>query len=370
VKKRLVCHITTVHHPLDTRIFFRECISLSEEYEVRLYAPYQLTGKHNVRHIKLPAFKFLFSRLLISYPILLWKLLIHKKAVIYHLHDPELLPLALLLRFFSAKVILDVHEWTVQDIPNKKLPFRKLFVTLYVWFEHLASKKIHFILAENSYEQYYKNRVSAYSVIQNYPDHNAFVQYRHSNRHSKKLFYIGNLTGNRGMKQMISIITSLKSRNENFELICIGRHDNSLKKYLTGVSDYQNVKSQIHFIDYLPLTEALKFSTDCLAGIALYDDLPNHRDSLSTKMFEYMAVGLPVITSDFPLYRDIIEKNDCGYCIHPDSTELLTDAVLGLYNNQQLAKSMALNGINAISNYYNWESEKQKLFSVYQNLLS
>jgi len=366
----IICHITTVHHPLDTRIFSRECISLSENYEVRLFAPSPILENPNVKHLKLPNHKFLFNRILISHPVLLWKLMIHKKAAIYHLHDPELLPLALFLNLFSSKVIFDVHEWVEKDIPNKMLLFHKLFIILYNWFEKLASKKLHFILAESSYEEHYKNRVSKYSVILNYPDYKAIQHHEVTNRHSKKLFYIGNLTGNRGMKQMISIINCLKCRNENFELICIGRLDKSLKKYLTGVSDYQNVKTQIHFIDYMPLTEALKFSTDCLAGMALYDDLPNHRNSLSTKMFEYMAIGLPVITSPFPAYKDIIEKNACGYCIHPDSTELLTDAVLELYNNQQLNQSMGLNGINAVKNFYNWESEKQKLLLLYNNLLT
>ena len=83
-----------------------------------------------------------------------------------------------------------------------------------------------------------------------------------------------------------------------------------------------------------------------------------------------MAIGLPVITSPFPAYKDIIKKNACGYCIHPDSTELLTDAVLELYNNQQLNQSMGLNGINAVKNFYNWESEKQKLLLLYNNLLT
>jgi len=307
---------------------------------------------------------------MISHPVLLWKLLILKKAAIYHLHDPELLPLGLFLNLFSSKVIYDVHEWVEKDIPNKKVPFRKIFISLYNWFEALTSKKLYFILAENSYEQFYKNRIVNYSVIRNYPDYKAFQQYEATNRHSKSLFYIGNLTGNRGMKQMINLLTCLKYRNEDFQLICIGRLGKPLDKYLTGIPNYQKVSNQIHFIDYLPVNVAMQFSVDCLAGLALYDDLPNHRDSLSTKMFEYMAVGLPVITSNFPLYEDIVVKNSCGFCIDPDHTELLADAVLELYNNQQLANSMAMNGIKAVRNLYNWESEKQKLFNIYKNLLA
>ena len=366
MKNRRICHISTVHHPLDTRIFSRECISLSEKYDLTLFAASPSIDNNKVNHRKLPASKKLICRLLISHPLLLIKLLFSKKFAVYHLHDPELLPLGLLLHFFRCKVIYDVHEWFEEDILNKKLPFKKQLIGLYKWVENIALEKLYFILAEESYEQLYKNRLHNYSVILNYPDQKAIQNYGETNRHSKKLFYVGNLTGNRGLKQMIRLLNLLNDKNEFFELICIGRIDNSLKKYLSNVHDYPKVKDQIHFKNYMAIQDAMHFSTDCLAGMALYDNLPNHSNSLSTKMFEYMAVGLPVISSDFELYTHIIEQNNCGFCIELNNTEKLAEAVLELYYNPQLAKNMANNGIKAIEKYYNWESEKQKLFELYK----
>ena len=369
VNKRRICHITTVHHPMDTRIFLRECISLSEKYNVVLFAPAPAINSLETEHRILPFFTKLRWRLLFSHPVLICKLLLSKKAAIYHLHDPELLPLSLLLHFFRCKVIYDIHELTDKDILNKNIPFKKLFSSIYLRLLKLSAHKISFILAEKSYTDHYHNLLEKYTVLLNYPDENSINSYASTNRHAKKLFYIGNLTGNRGMLQMIRLLDLLKTKNDEFHLICVGRIDRYLKKYLKSVPQYSNVKDQIHFKNYLLLTEAIKYSTDCLAGMALYDDLPNHRDSLSTKMLEYMSVGLPVITSDFPLYRNIIEENSCGFCIDPDNTEKLSEAILELYNKPKLAQEMAQNGINAINRNYNWESEKIKLFEIYKNLI-
>jgi glycosyltransferase involved in cell wall biosynthesis len=355
---------------LDTRIFSKECISLSEKYEVFLFAPLPFIYHPEIKHRTLPAFKHLFIRILITHPFLFLKLLLTKRAAVYHFHDPELLPFGLLLSFFRCKVIYDVHEWVEADFSNKNIPFGGFFRYLYKVFENRSLKKLHFILAESSYKQYYQNRVANFTTVLNYPDCNSFQEFKSTSRHSRSLFYIGNITGKRGLPQMIRLLNLLNAKNEEFHLICIGEKNKVLKKQLPALPEYSKVKDQLHFYGYLQISEAMKHSVECLAGLALYDDLPNHRDSLSTKMLEYMSVGLPVITSSFPLYQDIIEKNSCGYCIDPDNTEQIAAAVLELFHNPQLAEDMSRKGISTIQEKYCWESEKQKLFELYENMLA
>jgi glycosyltransferase involved in cell wall biosynthesis len=169
---------------------------------------------------------------------------------------------------------------------------------------------------------------------------------------------------------MIQVLNYLKSKNEIFELICFGEINRRLSRLLSEIPGYENIKNQVVFKGFIPVEEAMKFSADCLAGIAIYDDLPNHRNSMPTKIFEYMSVGLPVITSNFPDYIEIILKNKCGFCLQPDDIENIATTIIDLYNNPDLAHNMAINGINSVKECYNWTSEELKLVDIYQNLLA
>jgi glycosyltransferase involved in cell wall biosynthesis len=86
-------------------------------------------------------------------------------------------------------------------------------------------------------------------------------------------------------------------------------------------------------------------------------------------MFEYMSAGIPVIASNFPLWRDLIEKGQCGICVDPASPEEIAGAVDFLYANQDEAQRMGAQGRKAVLERYNWAAERPKLFSLYADIL-
>ncbi|MDD4359611.1 MAG: glycosyltransferase, partial [Syntrophaceticus sp.] len=102
---------------------------------------------------------------------------------------------------------------------------------------------------------------------------------------------------------------------------------------------------------------------------ALLQPIPNYYDSYPTKMFEYMAMGLPVIVSDFPLYRSIVEKEQCGLCVNPESTEEIAQAVKWLLDNPGEAEAMGKRGQDVTLKKYNWDQEQSKLLDFYRSLL-
>ena len=103
-------------------------------------------------------------------------------------------------------------------------------------------------------------------------------------------------------------------------------------------------------------------------GIVALHPVPNHISSLPVKMFEYMAAGIPVIASDFPLWKEIIDGNRCGLCINPFSSRELADAVIYLLGNTVIAEAMGPNGRAAIPEQYNWETETINLLNLYSSL--
>ncbi len=103
------------------------------------------------------------------------------------------------------------------------------------------------------------------------------------------------------------------------------------------------------------------------AGIVTFLPLPNHFDAQPNKMFEYMSAGIPVIASDFPLWKEIIEKNNCGICVDPTKADKIAEAINILCANDILASQLGANGRNAILNKYNWPNEANKLIELYQS---
>ncbi|MCL0030149.1 glycosyltransferase [Thermodesulfovibrionales bacterium] len=106
-----------------------------------------------------------------------------------------------------------------------------------------------------------------------------------------------------------------------------------------------------------------------MAGLILLRPDPNHTDVRSNKMFEYMSAGIPVISSDFPLWKEIIEGNQCGICVNPLNPGAIAQAIRWIVDNPDEAKQMGENGRRAVEEKYNWESESQKLLAMYGDLL-
>ena len=96
---------------------------------------------------------------------------------------------------------------------------------------------------------------------------------------------------------------------------------------------------------------------------------PNHIESQPNKMFEYMSAGLPVISSKFPLWREIIEGNDCGICVDPEKPKDIAAAINRLASNPAEAERLGRNGKSAVERVYNWGIEEGRLLELYASLV-
>jgi len=97
---------------------------------------------------------------------------------------------------------------------------------------------------------------------------------------------------------------------------------------------------------------------------------PNHINSLSTKIFEYMAAGICVLASDFPVYRSLVQEQGCGVCVDPLDIEAITKAISALIHNPEQISIMGAKGREIAFSNYSWQSQEQKLLLLYQELTS
>ena len=106
-----------------------------------------------------------------------------------------------------------------------------------------------------------------------------------------------------------------------------------------------------------------------VAGLVTLHPVINYLDALPIKMFEYMAAGIPVIASDFPLWREIVVGNQCGLCVDPMDPAAIARAIDHLAQHPDEACQMGENGRRAVLEKFNWAVEEKKLIQLYEDLL-
>jgi len=366
-----ITHLTSVHPRYDTRIFLRECCSLArvDTYKVNLLVADGLGNeiKNKVEIFDVGKSKGRINRMLKTTKNMFDKA---KKldSDIYHFHDPELIFVGLNLKALGKKVIFDVHENTRSQINNKfylAKPIRMVLSSLYYLLNSYISKKFHLVLAEKSYVDIYKDKTSNYTVVQNFSDSSFLKPFSISKREGNGIFYIGEISNERGLDIILKALKILKNRNIDFFMHYVGPIYNT---ELVSSLNLEGIENNIKFYGSLVLNEGFEISKNCKVGLSILKPEENMLYSYSTKIFEYMAVKLPVITSNFALYTDVIDKYHCGICINPNNEIELADTIEYIFTHKEQAHKMGEQGAVAVLNEFNWEREESKLLGLYKDI--
>jgi len=370
-----VCHLTSVHPPFDIRIFYKQCISLKKNgYDISLIAPiddFVVKEEINIIPIKLP--KSRVKRMLVVNQRML-KLALKTKAKLFHFHDPELLLCGVLLKLFGKKVIFDVHENIRLSIKSKHwLPVYLVPIIQFIYFLTERFTLMFFdalVLAEESYLNYYPKSKS--EVVLNYPI--IKKQEPIANKFTNEILqfiYVGGVSENRGVWEMIELIQKLKQNDVNCLLTIVGNiYSKNLEKEINNYISINNLDANINLKGLVDFKDVERYLQESNVGIALLRPIANYKESLPTKIFEYMQNGLPLITNNFPLYKQYVDENNVGICIDIDNIEEEFESIYKLINNIPLMVEMGKNGIEIINNKYNWKSEEVKLLKFYQKILN
>jgi glycosyltransferase involved in cell wall biosynthesis len=291
-------------------------------------------------------------------------------ADIYHFHDPELIPIGLLLRRQRKNVIYDVHEDYFEAISSKHYLFfwiRKLFSWGFDKFEKFAAKKFSGVIPatptiEKRFERINKNTV----IIQNF----AILDEFHTGEtlpwaeRSNSVVYVGGIAVLRGAREMVEAIR-IASEKTNIRLIIAGNFSpRSLKDEIATMKGWE----QTEYLGYLSRERLSNILGRAKAGLVLTHPEPRVQVSYPVKLFEYMSAGIPVIASDFPLWKEIVEGANSGMCVDPLNPEEIARAIRWIIEHPTEAQTMGKNGRQAVLDKYNWETESQKLLMIYEKL--
>jgi glycosyltransferase involved in cell wall biosynthesis len=121
-------------------------------------------------------------------------------------------------------------------------------------------------------------------------------------------------------------------------------------------------------LGFLDREEIKKVFSESIIGLVTLLPVENYMDSLPVKLFEYMSSGIAVVASNFPLWKDIVEKNQCGICVDPYVPKKIATAIDYLANNREITYEMGKKGRKAVNDKYNWMIEESKLLEVYSEV--
>ena len=362
-----ICHITTVHSRYDIRIFWKEAISASKagfDVTIILNDSYEDEVKNGVKIISIrQSCKNRVSRIFsISVNKKVLKKAISLKADIYQFHDPELLHLGIKLKSLGYNVIYDVHEDVPHQILVKEwLPkiSRKLISLIFEIYENRYIKQFSAIVVPTPHimDRCIRLNQSVWQVC-NFPSIKEikFSDINYSNKNPT--CYIGDLSVTRGLKQILAATAMAGVKLK----LCGEFHPKSLKDELSHDFDH------FEYLGFLNRNEINLLLSNSSIGFVTLLNTPNDANSYPIKMFEYMAAGIPVISSNFPLYKKIIEENNCGICVDPTDIFEISKAIRKIVDNEKYAHELRTNGYLNIIQSYNWEDQSQNLFACYSQM--
>lgn len=362
-----IVHVTSAHPRFDVRIYRKQCNSLAEMgYQVSLVVAdgkgaVSLDGI-NIIDVGKPA-----SRIhrMIFIP---WKIFsfIHKSkdTKIFHLHDPELIPMGLVLRMLGKKVIFDSHEDVCAQIKSKEYLspiLARIISIVYSIFEYCSLRHFSLVVAAtpeigNKLRKFSKSLV----VVNNYPIVPLKTQKRKRD-YSTNICYVGRISELRGA---IQLVKAMEFTSDGVHLLLAGKISEELLENLSQLPSWRRC-TYLGEVDASAVQEIYDRSK---IGIATYLEAPNHNKSQPNKIYEYMSASLPIICSSFPKWNSLIAKANSGVTVDPSSPELIGKTINKVLNLRNL-KELGENGFEFVEKRANWDSEKDNLLSAYKEII-
>ncbi|HID61480.1 MAG TPA: glycosyltransferase, partial [Anaerolineae bacterium] len=267
-------------------------------------------------------------------------------------------------------VIYDCHEYYAEAMAARMwIPriFRPLARIAFEVFESLIASSLSAVVVVTD------NQLLSFegaTLLYNFPAQRSFAASTSVVRNERQLICVGQLSRPRGVFMLVEIMRLLK-KYEGVELLLLGRFDSEgTKDEVQSLVADADLTERILFLGQIPYEELKSYLLRATVGLVPLQPTSQYLKGIPTKMFEYMACGLPVVASDLPPIRQFMGDLNCGLLVDPTDPRAHAEAILYLLGHPNEAQRMGENGRRAVKEKYNWESEGRKLLALYKELLS
>ncbi len=363
-----ICHLTSAHNRYDSRIFWKQLVSLSKHYRACLIVADGL-GEAETENIKIYDVGKPQSRLqrIVKTTGKIYRKALEINADIYQLHDPELIPVGVKLKKRGKKLIFDAHE----DVPVQLLykpylnkPLRKILSESFKFYQRQALKHFDFLFAATEIIRDKLKKINPNVIdIKNYPVLEEIFIEKDFEARENLAVYIGGLNTVRGTKDIVRAVKYLKT---DVKIALAGKFDNiAFENEVKALPEWQ----KIDYKGYLSRQEIKNLLSQAKIGLITLHPIKNYQEALPVKMFEYMAAGLAIVSSDIDFWKKNI-SDKVAIFVNPFKPQEIAQAIDFLVNNPQQAKKMGETGQKLILEKFNWKKEEEKMLKIYKQLLS
>lgn len=367
-----ICHVTTVHPRYDTRVFVKECSSLAQMgYRVTLLVADgegdEVRNDVNIVDIgKRPS-----SRLLRAswWALRAYRAARKLNADIYHIHDPELVMFFWFTAGAKAQAVFDVHEDLQMQVHRKYWIPRwaaRCLTPIIAGWERLSSRILAGIVSVTpKLTQRFQGYTQEVVEVKNYPllSELGVVDGSDYPQRSRHLLYVGGISLDRGIDVMLDVLQLMP----DVRLHLAGKFSNG---QLEDYCKQHPAWSQVDFHGWCSREQVRSLMTQSRVGLVVLKATGDYEDALPVKLFEYMAAGLPVIASDFPLWRGIVEDCAGGYTVEPEDRQAICTAVKALLDDPDMAYATGEKARAKVFERYSWDTEMRSLDQFYKTLLN
>lgn len=364
------CFVTGLYSRTDSLMFYRQgrslveagfkvtyvvCDDLPDEVKEGIHiisTGYKPTGRFN---------RFLNSRRIIK------KYIDKVDADVYQISDPELMSLIGYVKRKNKKVVFNLREYYPDLLKRKsyipeflKKPISSLCASL--MNRHLRRYDAVFTVADWIYEILKtKHGVTKGGLLTNFPVVNgdfSLTKEEYMQR-DDVVCYVGTIYARSHQEKILDALTTVPSA----KYLLAGRFEDGVN-YIENHPYWPNVE----FINGFPRSEMEKIMSRATISNTLRDFMGRDGSYGVIKIFESMEQGLPVLLSDVPLYRHIVDKYKCGLCVDPNDSVAIAEAIKYLIEHKVEAYEMGQRGREAVLKEYNWQKQAEKYIKVISNL--
>ncbi|MBQ0005287.1 MAG: glycosyltransferase, partial [Clostridiales bacterium] len=284
------------------------------------------------------------------------------------MHDPELIPFGLKLKRHGKKVIFDSHENYVAQIREKTYLnpiIRKTIAGAYKMFETYALKRFDAVVVPCSFDgiNIFKGRAKKVSFIANYPTAENFAsKYDPTIQKEFDICYVGGLTESRGIGNLVEACGKA-----DCSLLLAGRFsDEAFEEKVKAMPGFKNVTylGEIPNASIAREIQRSRIGANPLLDVGQY----HHIDTFGIKVYEYMAMGVPVLMPDYYYAREQIAEAKFGVCVDTGDTDAMAEAIKGMLQDERALKEMGEIGRILVDARYNWKTQEELLLGLYEGL--
>lgn len=372
-----VAILSSVHQALDNRVFYREACTLAGAgYDVTLIAVHDRDEvRDGIRIRALP-------RVPRSRRPLLWRALARQalatEADIFHIHDPELLVLTPYLRRRSGRpTIYDIHEANADFIAVKDYLPAPLRRPLAGGFRHLeprlARGESGLIFADDAIAADFAAFHGPKTTLFNFPGESLIQRGAQAAAGEREpvILYLGGLERNRGAALMIAAFALVAAQLPPARLLIVGHFmPPGLEDEVRAMATAQGLASRLEITGRVPFDTIGDYLERAAVGWVPWQPVAKNCKNIPTKLFEYMAFGLPVVSSDLPSTRPFVNHGENGLLAAANDATAHAAALLELLTNGSAARRMGESGRQSVAERLNWSAMEPRLLELYDAVLS